>query len=250
MYCDRTRPRVTLFFCHFPSLLVQLSALMQAYHMHWPDQKRTVSDMHGCSCGNKHLTQLEHWQHCLQCSFNLSLLFMQSSSSTGAHQILLDDNTHTHTWPRPIKSQLEPVLSDSLNQRAVKMEIRLNGWHGVSLPAACFIESCGNTFRGWWQQSDIRRMLQSTYLYTDHIYPPSYSSFSPSIMPPPDSPLHSLHCFILSPHIVSCITSSHQMSRSHFSFSPLIPLGYIYCACVCVFLLLPVAVACAQPGTW
>lgn len=124
------RPRITFF-----SISVQQ---VQSGHINTglPTALTTVSDMRDRGSGNNHFAQLEHWRHRLWQPLNLSLLFIRSSSSAGAHQSAkmthtgaeLDTQTrtfsHTHTpEPRAIKSLLEPVLSDSSYQRAVKWKL-------------------------------------------------------------------------------------------------------------------------------
>lgn len=125
--------------------------------------------MHGRRSGNNHFAQLEHWQHCLWQPLNLSLLFIRSSSSTGAHQCARW-HTHTHTYLHTYsESQGHKVSVGAsalwfLLSKSCKMEMRLNGWHGLSLSAACIIGTCSNTFDSGGDKTDIGKMLQPTYL--------------------------------------------------------------------------------------
>lgn len=127
----------------------------------------TVSDMPDCRSGSNHFTQLEHRQHCLWKPLNLSLVFIRSSSSAGAHQSAgwhtlaqtevdtpahtynthtYTHNTHTHDEAHGHKVSAGASALWFLLSKGCKMEIRLNGWHGLSLPVACIIKSCSNTF--------------------------------------------------------------------------------------------------------
>lgn len=57
-----------------------------------------------------------------------------------------------------------------------KMEMRLNGWHGLSLPAAWIIEGCSNTFDStWWRLILVRCSSPLTFLQMN---PPSSCCFS------------------------------------------------------------------------
>lgn len=99
-------------------LIVQRHKTNFFFHIH-PSihPKITVTDKRDSRSWNNHLTQLEHRQHCLWQPLNLSLLFIRSSLSAGAHQI----QTHTHTH-RAINALFGPMLSDACYQRAVKLK--------------------------------------------------------------------------------------------------------------------------------
>lgn len=155
--------RPTLSFFVISVWQIHVGTQTRDYHILWP--KMTVSDRPGCRSGNDHFTQLEHRQLCLWRPLNLSLLFIRSSSSTGAHQSTTwhtgtgrGGHTHIHTqWSH--KASVGATALWFLLSKGCKMEMRLNGWHGLSLSAACIIESCSNTF-----DSDCDKLILARFL--------------------------------------------------------------------------------------
>lgn len=151
--------------------------------------------------------------------------FINRSTSTllddthGRRQITTD--TLMHTFPTEAQGHKVSAGASALwflLSKGCKMEMRLNGWHGVSLPAACIIESCSNTFDSTWWRPILARCSSPLTFFYRLIHPLPAASLPDPASYGPDIP----RCFIFSPFpptvLSLCISSSHQISCSHFSF--------------------------------
>lgn len=216
--------------------------------------------MHDCGSGNNHFTQLKHWRCCLWKPLNLPLLFIWSSSSTGAHESAgghtrpqaevdtLLSHTHTHTETQGHKVSAGASALWFLLSKGCKMEIRLNGWHGLSLPAACNIESCSNTSESDCDRLILARCSKPLTFFAGPVNPPDLLLFYHLSVTDCASQGHNVpHRFIFSSY------SSHRtiirISCSHFFFSPP-SISHLRSLLVTNIVFLPVDVACVRRGTW